>query len=82
MTEAFRVVEENENGKRIVNLCAEIEMFITNYFFQHEDMYKCTLGALRDNVERRGKIDLILARGDILKDMYDEGFRQINKIGQ
>ena len=44
---AFRVLDENENGRRFVYFCAERELYITNTFFKH----KSSLGWLEAEME-------------------------------
>lgn len=46
-------------------------MFVKNTFFQYKGIQKYTWSALSDKVEQRSIIDLIMGRGDILRDVYD-----------
>ena len=45
----FRVPEENDNGRRVVDLCG-----VGNTYFEHKSLYKYTRVA-RDNTEWRQK---------------------------
>ena len=42
ITGAFGVPGENENGRRVVEFCAERGMCVGNTYFEHENLHKYT----------------------------------------
>ena len=74
------VGHENANGLRLLNLCAEHNLVITNTFFQMPDMYKTTW--MHPRSKHWHLIDYVITRQRDLKDIIiTRALRGLN-VGQ
>ena len=61
ITGAFGVPGENDNGRRVVEFCAERSLCVGNTYFKHKNLHKYTKVARgQDGVEAKIMIDLLL----------------------
>ena len=67
ITGAFGVPGENENGRRVVEFCAERGLCVDNTHFEHKSLHKYTRVARgQDGEEVKSMIDLVLLKEDML----------------
>ena len=72
ITGAFGVPGENENGRRVVEFCAERGMCVGNTYFEHKSLHKYTRVAMgQDGVQVKSMIDLVLVKKDMLRLVQD-----------
>ena len=72
ITGAFGVPEENDNGRRVVEFCAERELCVGNTYFKHRNLHKYTRAPRgQDRVEVQSMIDLVLEKKDMLRYVKD-----------
>ena len=81
ITCAFGIPGENENGRRVVEFCAERGMFVNNTYFEHNNLHKYTrVAKSQDRVEVKSMIGLVLVKKIILRFVQDvravRGMRQ------
>ena len=63
---------ENDNGRRVVEVCAERGLCVSNTYFKHRSLHKYTRVARgQDGVEIKSMIDLVLVKRDMLRYMQD-----------
>ena len=68
ITGAFAVLGENDNGRRVVEFCAEKGLCGGNTYFKHGSLHKYTRVARgQDGVEVKIMIDLVLVKRDMLR---------------
>ena len=68
ITGAFRVPGENDNGRRVVEFCAEKGLRVGNLCFKHICLHKYTRVAKgQGGVETKSMIDLVLMKRDMLR---------------
>ena len=61
ITGTFGVPGDNDNGRRVVEFCAERGMCVSNTHFEHRSLHKYTRVARdQDGVEVKSMIDLLL----------------------
>ena len=59
--------QENENGKRVMEFCAERGLCVGNTYFKHKNLHKYTrVARSQDGVEVKSMLDLVLVKKDIL----------------
>ena len=64
----FGVPGEDDNGRRMVELCAEKGLCVGNTYFQHRSMHKYTRVAKgRDGVGLKSMIGLVLVKKDMCR---------------
>ena len=52
ITGGFGVLGENDNGRRVISLCAERRLSVSNTYFEHKTLHKYTKVARdQDGVE-------------------------------
>ena len=63
---------DHDNGRRVVEFCAERVPFVGNTYFKHRNLYKYTrtVGG-RDGVEIKSMIDLMLVKRNMLRYVQD-----------
>ena len=67
ITGAFGVPGENENGRRVVEFCAEKGLCVGNTYFEYNSLHKYTsVGRGQYRVEEKSMIDLVLVKKDML----------------
>ena len=72
IADAFGVLKENENVRRVVGVCAEREHFVSNTYFKHRSLYKYTRVAMgQDGVDFKRMIGLVLVKRDMLRYVQD-----------
>ena len=66
ITGAFGVPGENDNGKRVLEFCAERGMCVDNIYFEHSSLHMYS-GVARgqEGVEIKIMIDLVLKKKDV-----------------
>ena len=63
VTGAFGFPGENNNGRRVVEFCAEKGMHVSNRYFKHRSLRKYTkMARVQDRVEVKSIIDLVLVK--------------------
>ena len=68
ITGAFGVPRENDNGRRVVELRAEMGLCVGKTYFKHRSLHKYTRVVRgRDGVEIKSLIDLVLVKRDMLQ---------------
>ena len=61
ITGAFGVPGENENGRRVVEFCAERGLYVGNTYFEHNNLHKYARVAWdQDGLEVKSMIDVVL----------------------
>ena len=69
---AFGFPGENENGRRVVEFCAERGLCVGNTYFEHKNLHNYTRVARgQDGVEAKSMIDLVLVKKDMLYFVQD-----------
>ena len=72
ITGAFGVPGENDNGRRVVEFCAESGLCVGNTYFKHRSLNAYTRVARgQDRVEGKSTIDLVLVKRDMLQYVQD-----------
>ena len=62
----------NENGRRVVEFCAERWLSVSNTYFKHKNFHKYTRVARgQDGVEVKSMINLVLLKKDMLRFVQD-----------
>ncbi len=61
----------NENGKHLVDVCAERELFLVYTFFQHKMIHRYTWRKRDDRREQKSLIDYIAVDERLKKDVHD-----------
>ena len=69
ITRVFGVPGVNNNGKRVVEFCAERGLCVANTYFKHRSFYKYT--RVPNGVEAKNMIDLVFVKKDILLYVQD-----------
>ena len=68
ITGAFGFPGENENGRKVVEFCAESWLCVGNTYFEHNNLHKYTRVARgQDGVEVKSMIYLVLVKKDMLR---------------
>ena len=68
----FRVPGEYDNGRRVIDFCAEKGLSASNAYFEHKSLHKYTRVARgQDGVEVISMIDLVLVKKDMLSYVQD-----------
>ena len=68
ITGAFGVPEEKDNGRRVVEFCAERGLCVGNTYFEYRSLHKYTKVARGQYiVEVKNMIDLVLVKMDMLR---------------
>ena len=81
ITGAFRVLGENENGRRVAKFCAERWLCVGNTYYEHKNLHKYTrVAKSQDGVEVKSMIDLVLVKKDILRFVQD--MRSVKEMGR
>ena len=63
---------ENENGRKVIDFCANRGMCVGNTFFDHKSVHKYTrVGTDRNGNEVKSLIDLVLVKKEMLKYVMD-----------
>ena len=63
ITGDFGIPEENDNGRRMVDFCAEKGLCVGNTYFKHMNLHKYTrVARCQDGVEEKSMIDLVLGK--------------------
>ena len=66
LTGAFGVPGENDNGRRVMEFCAERGLCVGNTYFEHRSLHNYTrVAGGQDGVEVKNMIDLVLVKRDI-----------------
>ena len=63
ITGAFGVPGENDNGRRVVEFCAERGLCVGNTYFKHRSLHKYIRVVRGQN---RMEVDLVLVKKDML----------------
>ena len=80
ITGAFRVLGENDSGRRVVDVCAEKVFCMSNTYFKHKSLCKYTRVARgQDGLGLRSIIDVVLIKRDILQ--YMQAMRMVRGMG-
>ena len=81
ITGAFGVPRENDNGRRVVEFCAERGLCLGNTYFKHGSLHKYTRVARgQDGAESKSMIDLVLLKKDMLR--YVQNVRAVRRMGR
>ena len=76
ITGAFKVPRENDNGRRVVEICVQRGLCIGNIYFEHKSLHKYTRVARgQDGVEVKSMINLVLVKKDLLH--FVQGLRAV-----
>ena len=76
MTGGFGVPGENDNGRRVIGICVERGISVSNSYFKHRSLYKHTrMPRGQDGVEVKGMIDLVLVNEAMLR--YEQNVRAV-----
>ena len=71
---AFKVAGENDDGRRVIDLCAERELCVGNAYFEHKSLHKYTRvarGQVRDEfAEERCMVAYKEKKGYISRHIY------------
>ena len=63
---------ENDNGRRVLEFCAERGLSVGNTYFKHRSLYKYTrVSRAQDGVKIKSMIDLVLVKKEILHCVQD-----------
>ena len=79
ITGAFGVPGENDNHRRVVELCAERGLCISNVYFKHGSLHKYSKVAGQDGVEVKSMIDLVVVKEDMM--CYVQDVRAMRGMG-
>ena len=80
-TGTFGVPGENDNGKRVVEFCAETGMCVSNSYLKHRSLHKYTRVAKgQDGVEVKSMKDLVLVNEDMLR--YVQDVKEVRGMGR
>ena len=64
--------QENKNGRRVEEFCAETGLCVGNTYFEHKNLHKYTRVVRgQDGVEVKSMIDLMLVKKDMLHFVKD-----------
>ena len=76
ITGAFGVPRDNDNGRRVGEFCEERGLCEGNTYFKRRSLHKYTrVSRVRDGVDFKSMIDLVLMKKDILQ--YVENVRAV-----
>ena len=81
ITGAFVDIGENDNGRRVVEFCAERGLCVGNTYFKHRSLHRYT-GVTRDQdgVDPKSTIHLVLVKRDMLH--YVQDVRVLKGMGR
>ena len=80
ITGAFGVPGENDNGRRVVEFCAERGLCVDNTYFKHRNLHKYTrVPRGQDRVEVKSMTDLVIVKKDMLH--YVQDVRAVRGMG-
>ena len=80
ITGAFGIPGENDNGSRVVELCAERGLCVDKTYFKHSSLHKYTsLARGQIGMEVINIIHLVLLYSDMLR--YVQGVRAVREMG-
>ena len=77
MTGAFGVPGENNNGRRVVEFCAEWGLCVDYTNFEHKYI---RVARVHDGVEAKSMIDLVLVKKDMLFYVLDVEWNKTSQI--
>ena len=81
ITGAFGFPGENDNGRRVVDFCAESELCVGNIYFKHRSLHKYTRVARgQDEMDMKSMIDLMLVKRDMRR--YVQDVRVVRGMGR
>ena len=72
----FGVLGENDNRRRVIDICAERGLYVSNTYFEPKSLYKYTRATRgQDGVEVMRMLDLVLVKRDMMR--YVQGMRAV-----
>ena len=72
ITGEFGVKGENDNGRSVIDFCAEKELSVSTIYFEDQSLYKYTRVARgQDGVEVMSMMDIVGVKKDILHYMQN-----------
>ena len=80
ITSGFDVPGEKDNGRRMIDFCAERGLYASNTYLEHKNLQKCTRTARgEDGMEVMNTIDLLLVKKAKLR--YEQDVRAVRGMG-
>ena len=80
ITGGFGVLGENDNGRRVIDFCADRGLYVLNTCFEYKNFHKYTRVVRRqDRMAVMSMIDLVLGKKDILR--YLQAVKAVRDFG-